>query len=209
MKITTLLTLCLIFSHNLFSLNPCESFNQLVQGNQRFVNNKNVNNNSNEALRLTQKAAQNPFAVIVACADSRVAPEIVFDQSIGDLFVVRVAGNVIGPLELESIEYAVKHLGSSIILVMGHQNCGAVDAVIQNQTQDIPFIAQTIKPAVLKAQSAPSSNSLLESAIKLNASQMATFLKQSRIVKEGYSQGSVGIKAAYYNFSTGCVEVLQ
>lgn len=208
MNFFSFLALFFIFSQSLFSLTPCESFNQLVQGNQRFVNNKNAISDSNKDLRLSQKVVQNPFAVIVACADSRVAPEIVFDQSIGGLFVIRVAGNVIGPLELESIEYAVKYLGSSIILVMGHQNCGAVDAVIQNNIQDIPFIAQIIKPAVLKAKNTPT-NSLLKSATKINACQMADFLKHSSIIKDLYSEGSIDIKAAYYSFSTGFVEVLQ
>lgn len=192
---------------NLFGTSPSASFNKLVEGNTRFVKNKQTNSNQNSDLRLSQAEAQNPFAVIVACADSRVAPEILFDQGIGDLFVIRVAGNVIGPFELESIEYAVKYLKSSCVVVMGHENCGAVDAVIKRMTKDIPFIAQMIWPAVLKAEAVNPSD-LLKTSIEFNAEAMSQFLLKSSIVSDLKDQNKVDVKAAYYDFQSGKVTFL-
>ena len=190
-----------------YALTPSGGFDQLVAGNQRFQKGKTISLNQDLARGRTLKCAQAPFAVVVACSDSRVAPELLFDQGIGDLFVIRVAGNVVGPLEMESIEYAVKHLGSSCILVMGHENCGAVNAVVTGQTADVRYIAQIIKPAVIKAQAAFSKN-LLESSIKFNAELVSKFVQQSSIVSGLMSQGKLGVRAAYYNFDNGAVELL-
>lgn len=192
----------------LHALNPSEAFDKLMQGNERFRKQKNLSEPQMQKQRKATAAAQSPFAIIVACADSRVSPEILFDQGIGDLFVVRVAGNVIGPFELESINYAAKYLGSSCILVMGHENCGAVDAVVQGQTADIPFIAQLIKPSVVKTRANKENNQLLQ-ATKMNAQAMSDFLKQSPIIANLISQGKIDVRAAYYNFQTGAVEMLN
>ena len=91
---------------------------------------------------------QKPFAIILGCSDSRVSPEILFDQGIGDLFIVRVAGNVAGPVELDSIEYAALYLKSSLVLVLGHENCGAITAVLDGQTKEIEHVADLIAPAI-------------------------------------------------------------
>ncbi|MDN3507999.1 MAG: carbonic anhydrase [Simkaniaceae bacterium] len=197
-----------LFSVHLFSMNSSDALKELMEGNTRFKKNKTECVEQNISKRLSLVGSQNPFAVIVACADSRVAPEIVFDQGIGDLFVVRVAGNVIGPLEMESIEYAVKHLGSSCVLVMGHQNCGAVNAAVTGQTEDVRYIAQLIKPSVVKAQ-ASSPKNLLEASIKINAETMCNFVKQSSIVSEAISQNKLTVYPAYYNFDTGSVNLIN
>lgn len=197
----------LLCSVSIYALQPSEAFNRLVEGNKRFQKEKNSMPRRNQERRQSTNISQSPFAVIVACADSRVAPEILFDQGIGDLFVVRVAGNVIGPLEMESVKYAAKYLGSSCILVMGHQNCGAVDAVIQGQTQDVRFIAQIIKPSVLRAKNSYTHN-LLETATKFNAEAMSEFLKQSPLIESLMNKGKIDVRAAYYNFDTGAVEML-
>lgn len=135
---------------------------------------------------------QRPFAVIVACSDSRVAPEIIFDQGLGDLFVVRVAGNVVGDLGKESILYAVQELKASLVMVLGHERCGAVDAVMHHKTKDIPEIAALIAPAIQKEKS-------LEKAIKANV---------KNVVKDLRTLLNVKVVGGYYDFETGKVEIL-
>ena len=125
--------------------------------------------------RLSLTDGQSPYAVIVTCSDSRVVPEIIFDEGLGDLFVIRVAGNIVGSTELESVIYAVDHLNPSIIVVMGHESCGAVDAVVQNHDQDIPAIAHLIQPSVKKAKNMKAAD-LLKKSVELNAMNMRSFL---------------------------------
>ena len=117
----------------------CESsgIERLIEGNKRYVNDTLKHPNRTSERREAFLTHQTPFAIIVGCADSRVSPEILFDQGVSDLFVVRVAGNVVGPLELDSILYAATTLNSSTILVLGHENCGAVNAVITGSYQGI------------------------------------------------------------------------
>ena len=110
---------------------------QLQEGNQRFVENQSMHN---QKACDDLVAGQNPSAVILGCADSRVPPELIFDQGLGDLFVIRVAGNVVTPTQLGSIEYAVEHLGTEVVVVLGHSGCGAVKAtldVIRENTEGL------------------------------------------------------------------------
>ncbi len=181
-----------------------EPLQKLIDGNKRYVKDETTHPNRGQERRTALKSGQAPFAVIVSCADSRVAPEILFDQGVGDLFVVRVAGNVIGPIELDSIEYAVLYLGSPLVVVMGHKNCGAVDAVIEGETSDIESIAQLINPAVQRAK-AGGDRDLLERATKLNAKDMVEFLRNSAAIKKK----NPTIVPAYYNIQTGEVEWLS
>lgn len=190
----------------LCAMSPSEAKAKLVQGNKRFIKSRQATKEHSE-MRISLKQGQEPFAVVVACSDSRVAPEILFDQGIGDLFVIRVAGNVIGPYEMESILYAAKHLGSSYVLVMGHQKCGAVDAVIQGKMGDIPYIAQLIQSSVDKAKARQPKN-LLQTAIELNAETMSKFIKRSPVIIDLMDQKKIQVGAAYYNFETGAVEIL-
>lgn len=124
-KVIKFLTLTFIsFSYFLNAQTPQEVMNQLMEGNDRFVQDALEHPNRDQERRAAIAAKQYPIAVIVGCSDSRVSPEIIFDQGVGDLFVVRVAGNVIGPLELDSIEYGVLHLRAKVVLIVGHENCG-------------------------------------------------------------------------------------
>lgn len=200
--------ICIFCSSMLIAQSSEQSFNQLVQGNKRFIQGQTQAAKENQSARVASIDSQSPVAVVVACADSRVAPEIIFDQHIGELFVVRVAGNVIGPYEMESIEFAVDQLQTPCVIVMGHQNCGAVNAVIQGQIQDIPFIAKQIKPSVIKAKASNSPN-LLKTSIKMNAQKMAGSLTQSPIINQIVKQGNLKIYPAYYDFSSGQVQFLK
>lgn len=148
MKILRYLVLILL-------LNPINTFahrqaiKKLLEGNQRFVDGKGPGCFSDQSLR--RKALvdnQKPFAVVLGCSDSRVPPEILFDQGIGDLFIIRVAGNVLGPSEIDSITYATSVLGSPLIVVLGHENCGAVQAVMEGKADSIPYINKEILPAL-------------------------------------------------------------
>ncbi len=107
---------------------PEEALQMLKEGNKRFVDNNQANNDLSETRRNELVEGQEPFAVVVACSDSRVVPEHAFDQGLGDIFVVRVAGNILDPAEIGSVEYAVDHLDSKVVVVLGHQSCGAVTA---------------------------------------------------------------------------------
>lgn len=189
-------------------LTPQEALARLMQGNKRYINDALEHPNRDQERRLAIVARQSPFAVIVGCADSRVSPEIIFDEGVGDLFVVRVAGSVIGPLELASIDYSMIYLGSVIIIVLGHENCGAVDAVVRGNTQDIEAVAAIIRPAVKEAR-ATSPDDLLEMSVKTNARRMKALLLDSPVIKQRVVEGKVEVHAAYYHLKTGVVELLE
>jgi len=181
---------------------------KLLEGNARYVQNTLEHPNRSLERREEVTSGQEPFAIIIACADSRVGPEIIFDQGIGDLFVVRVAGNVIGPLELESIQYAALNLHSSVILVLGHERCGAVDAVLKNTTSNIEEIAALIEPAVAKVKASKPAN-LLAAATKANAINMKNALLTNSLLQPLLTNKALTIYAGYYNLQTGAVEILD
>lgn len=112
------------------------SLEKLIDGNQRFLNEKTIHPHQNKKSVLDNQNGQHPFAVIVTCSDSRVAPEILFDQGIGDLFVIRNAGNLISDIDMGSIEYAVEHLDAKLIVVLGHTECGAIKAYVGDKNND-------------------------------------------------------------------------
>ncbi len=194
-----------LISGSLFS---GEALKRLMDGNVRYVQDRLEHPNRTSESRTAAADSQSPFAIIVGCSDSRVAPEILFDQGIGDLFVVRVAGNVIGPIELDSVEYSALYLNSKVILVMGHESCGAVDAVIQGKTKDIEAVAKIIEPVVRKAKKTKSPD-LLNVCIKKNALNMKEFLKNSPSIRKLVQEGKIEVEAAYYNLNTGVVEILN
>lgn len=180
---------------------------RLMQGNQRFVNDKLEHCDYTEVRRKATIEQQKPFAVVLGCADSRIPPEIVFDQSIGDIFVVRVAGNVVGPLELESIEYSVLVNDSVIIVVLGHENCGAVKAVLGNTIKDIKSIAQLIQPAITLAKT--QKGDLLQNAVKDNVLAVVSQLQRTDVLSKFIKEGKIKVVGAYYNLSSGKVDLLQ
>jgi len=145
--------------------------------------------------------------VIVGCSDSRVPPEIIFDQTIGDLFVVRVAGNIIGPIELDSIEYSVDKLGTPLVLILGHQNCGAVAAALSGSgNEDIESITPYIQKAVDETKNMPGDP--LINAIKANVVNGIKTLKKSRVIAALLRSKKLKIVGAYYELATGKVELL-
>lgn len=180
------------------TIDPDSALKFLKEGNERFYKETLLNPDRSKERRLEVRYDQRPFAVILCCSDSRVSPEIIFDQGIGDLFVVRVAGNVLGSLEFESIKYSLLANGSSLVLVLGHQDCGAIEAVFKNKAQDIEEIAKLIEPAILESTT-------LEKATKDNVQYTVNLLKQSPIVEQLQSMNAVKIVGGYYDFKTGKV----
>lgn len=203
MKIFTLFA-ALFLIH---SLDAGESLNRLKEGNKRYLANDLKLCYDIDKPRLATIDKQKPFATILGCSDSRVPPEILFDQTIGDLFVVRTAGNVCGPIELDSIDYSVLHLGSQLILVVGHENCGAVQAVMARQTAGIEAVAEQIAPYLHEIK--PGSPLTLDEAVKINIRHVMKVIAESKEVAKLLKEGKVELAGAYYQTSTGRIEFLE
>lgn len=196
------------FAYDINDVNtPEKALMQLKKGNKRYVEGNLLNPNRTEKRRLELVDVQNPFAAILGCSDSRVAPEIVFDRGIGDLFIVRVAGNVISEIELVSLEYSVIHLKSVLIVVMGHERCGAIDVVLNGQGSEIEPIAKILEPSVQDARKSRAKNPL-EAATKLNAIRMKNLLLQHPAFRQLVKEKKLAVQAAYYNVETGIVQFL-
>jgi len=159
--------------------------------------------------RVALSKAQKPFAVILSCSDSRLPPEVIFDQGLGDLFAVRVAGNVVDPAVLGSIEYAVGHLGAPLIVVLGHENCGAVVATleaVQKHTQphgDVQTLVGAIAPAVVVAEKEP--GDLLTNAVKANAAQSKDEILAAEELQPALAAGKLTVVTAYYSLDDGTI----
>ena len=194
------------------SLTPQKAHEILVEGNQRFVQNLKAQRNLKEQVLETSKG-QYPFAVILSCIDSRVPAELVFDQGIGDIFSVRVAGNVINKDVLGSMEYACKVAGSKIIVVMGHTKCGAVTAACNKvELGNITHLLDKIKPAIkiLNATNAAlNDNQIEEVAIHNVEHSIERIREESRILSEMEKNNEIEIVGASYNVETGKVEFLN
>src|SRR6266576_4204091 len=193
------------------SVAPAEAISKLKEGNGRYTSG-NVQHPGQTAERRTELAkTQHPFASIVSCSDSRVPPEIVFDQGLGDLFVLRVAGNVIDDHSLGSIEYAVDHLAVRLIVVLGHQRCGAVKAAKETiaakgkAPAHIQSLVTAIKPAVEATVHGD-----LEATVEANVKNVTQALRSSPpILKPKVDSGEVRVIGAYYNLDTGSVAFLD
>lgn len=188
---------------------PQAALNRLLEGNKRFMKDQSICPERNETRRLATVSKQKPFAIVVGCSDSRVPPELTFDQGIGDIFVVRIAGNVVSKLEMESVEYSAVVNGSSIIVVLGHQNCGAVTAVLENNTHDIESIAELIKPAVYKAKYKKENAELtLKDAIIINVQNSVERIKRNRVISRLINEGKLMIVGAYYDLASGEAQII-
>lgn len=193
---------------NNFSAN--EALAKLKAGNANFVNMKLVHPNTNIIKRESLINGQHPFAVVVGCSDSRVPVEMIFDQGLGDIFVVRNAGNIVDNNVLGSVEYAVKHLNVKIVVVMGHQFCGAVGSAMStavDSSEYIENIKKEIKPAIDKCQL--DEKLTYENAIKTNARIMASKISTLDSTFTDYmKKNNVLVIPAYYNLDTGKVDFL-
>ena len=179
----------------------------LDDGNARFASGKTLSKDLSSTRRMDLvKNGQHPFAVIVSCSDSRVPPEVLYDEALGDLFVVRVAGNIITPVELGSVEYAVEHLKTPLVVVLGHEKCGAVTAAVQGGEipGSITAIVEKIKPAIDKAKaSGATDNDLVEKSADLNVQNAIQDILKSPIIKHAVDAKHVKVLGAKYDLDTG------
>lgn len=181
----------------------------LVEGNLRYTSGKAEHPHQSAERRTEVLGGQNPFVTILSCADSRVPPEVFFDQGIGDLFIIRNAGNIVDDVVLGSIEYAAEHLGVPLILVLGHTKCGAVTATVQGGEAPghIGSIVQTIQPAV-QASRGQEGDAVLN-AILVNVQMMVEKIQYSQpILAELVEKGHVKVIGGIYHLDSGKFEIL-
>jgi carbonic anhydrase len=194
-----------------------EALRKLMDGNKEYVEQKMTNQNmSCKSVRESLAKSQKPYAIILSCSDSRVPPEVVFDKGLGEIFVVRVAGNVPDPIVLGSIEYAAEHLGTPLVMVLGHERCGAVTATVDAKGKpegNIGAIVKAISPAVAKAKreyKGKEKAQLVETAIDDNIKLVEVNLtKKSPVLKHLVKEGKLKIVAAKYDLDDGKVTLLK
>jgi carbonic anhydrase len=190
---------------------PNEALAQLMEGNRRFQHDANGHPHLHAKRRSELVGGQAPFAVILSCSDSRVPPELIFDQGLGGLFVVRVAGNTVTRAGLESIDYAVSNLGANLIMVLGHESCGAVKGALSEcaskPAAGLPEIFANICPAVDLARK-KGGDKLDSMAIDLNVGEQVKKLASAPEFRPRVADGSLKIVGARYDLQSGKVEML-
>lgn len=177
-----------------------EALQILKEGNARFATDKSVLRNINAERRESLKNGQNPYAVIVSCSDSRVTPTTVFNAGLGELFDIRLAGNVVDDDALGSIEYAVEHLNTPLIVVMGHQNCGAVTATY-NEVVKGEKVSGNMESFVKKITPSVNKNGTIDDAIHTNIDMVVKEISEDKGIKTLIDQGKVKVVGAYYDLN--------
>ncbi len=202
-------------------ISATEALARLRDGNRRFVaGDLKSETLSSPARRNTLVEDQRPFAIILGCSDSRVPAEIVFDQGLGDLFVIRVAGNIVAPSQIGSIEYCAERYGTQLVVVLGHSNCGAVEATLEqlqrpsdNRSPNLVSIVGRIQPAVeglLEGDDIRDADQLMEQAVRANIHASVEQLRHgSEILEQLVQRGQLQIMGAEYSLQTGEVEILD
>ena len=188
---------------------PDEALQRLLDGNQRYVNNRTVDPNQSETRRVEVAAGQNPFAIVLGCVDSRVPPEIVFDRGLGDLFVIRTAGQVVDQAVLGSIEFGVGHYHVPLIFVLGHESCGAVTAAMEAHGEaegSIGYLVEAITPAIEATQG--QEGDPLDNAVKANVALVMEQLSQSPLLSEAITTGTLKIVGGRYDLDKGAIELV-
>ncbi|MCY1522207.1 Carbonic anhydrase 2 [compost metagenome] len=202
------------YNNNLEELTPNDALTILMDGNTRFVN--GISKNKNFLSRVEETGnQQKPFAAILSCMDSRAPVEILFDQGIGDVFSVRIAGNVVSENVLGSLEYAVGVSGSKLIMVMGHTNCGAVKGACDHvEFGNLTGLLNKIQPAVTAGNAGDGeknskNDAFVEDVTRLNIqNSINSILQQSEVIKKLTEEGKISLVGAVYNVSKGTVEML-
>jgi carbonic anhydrase len=189
-----------------------DAWNRLLEGNTRFVEGRQIHPHATGHWREQLVDGQHPFACVLGCADSRVPPEIVFDDGLGDIFTIRAAGEVLDSSVIGSIEYAVEHLHVPLVVVLGHAGCGAVSATIDvvrgkgHVTGDISTLVRTIEPAVRATAPRPDDRSFLAACVAEQALRTAEILQErSVIIRTAIARNALGLVAASYDLSSGRV----
>ncbi len=197
----------------LSNLSADEALNRLLEGNRRFAANKAINPNRSEARRQEIVTGQHPFAIILGCVDSRVPPELIFDQGLGDLFVIRSAGQVIDDVVLGSIEFGVAELGIPLIMVLGHSSCGAVTATVEMLEKNLPTegsigkLVENIEPAVHQATG--HGQELIDAAARINVALEISQLNRSPLLSAAVRESKLKIVGGFYDLSKGLIAILD
>jgi carbonic anhydrase len=180
---------------------------RLKDGNERFVSDGLERKLQDKTRRVDLTSGQDPYAIILSCADSRVVPELAFDAGLGELFVVRVAGNVANSSSIASIEYAVAHIGTPVIVVLGHQSCGAVTAAIGggDNGYNLNHLLSHISPAIHACEAGASVTDVVKKNAEMTAKEL---VGRSSIIADAVKSGKLEIAPAYYNLDTGVVDFL-
>lgn len=188
-------------------MNSQEVLARLKTGNDRFVADKLDGKLQDSSRRGSLTGGQEPYAIILSCADSRVVPELCFDTGLGELFVIRVAGNVANTSTIGSIEYAVAHIGCPLLVVMGHESCGAVTAAIGggNNGYNINHLLAHVTPALVASGDGANVNDVVKKNAELTATELAS---RSSIIGDAVSGGKLQVVPAYYELGSGKVEFL-
>ena len=189
-----------------------QALERLREGNQRFVANQLVyDSQAREMRRQAAKDGQAPFAIILGCSDSRVPAEIIFDQGLGDLFVIRVAGNIVAPSQIGSVEFAVENFATPLVVVMGHSGCGAVEATInelknssETSSGNLNSIIDRISPAIAPLMSSFTGDELMAAAVRANIHEATESLRQgSASLQQKTAEGELLIVGAEYSLEHG------
>ncbi len=194
---------------------PDEAIELLKAGNSRFFSDQPQRVFSDVNSRRSQIIAQTPFAVVLGCADSRVPIELVFDQGPGDLFSIRVAGNVVEAGTLGSIQYAIKHLKVHLVVVLGHEGCGAVAASLLSPQEraaeplHVRFLLDAIAPALEGIANIRDRKARMREAVVLNVRRQKALLEQDDVVREAIESGRVKVIGAFYEIGSGAVDFLE
>ena len=184
-----------------------ESLDRLIEGNARFVEDRLDGKLQNSSRRESLTGGQKPYAIVLSCADSRVVPELAFDTGLGELFVIRVAGNVANTSSIASIEYAVAHLDTKLIVVLGHESCGAVTAAIGggDNGYNLNHLLAHITPAIIASVNDASIDDIVKKNAELTVIEL---LNRSGIIRDAVAKNEVKIVSAYYQMNTGKVDFL-
>jgi carbonic anhydrase len=198
-------------------ISALEALGRLREGNRRFVAGTRNGDSANNTRRHELTTGQEPFAIVLGCSDSRVPAEIVFDQGLGDLFVIRVAGNIVASSQIGSVEFAAERFGTPLVVVLGHSQCGAVTATLEelmrpreNQSRNLRSIVDRIRPSVealLATELKNDSNALVQQAIRSNVRVSANHLRHGSAVLEQLIQShGLLVVGAEYSLETGEVD---
>lgn len=195
-----------------------EALERLREGNNRFVSGvRSLDTLTSQMRRNELVTGQTPFAIILGCSDSRVPAEMVFDQGVGDLFVIRVAGNVVAPSQVGSVEFAAERFGTQLVVVLGHSMCGAIQATLEelgrpsrDQSPNLRSIVDRVRPAVeplLETELAKSPDALMNHAVRANIRTSANHLRHgSQILEQLIQKGRLSVVGAEYSLETGKVD---
>lgn len=199
-------------------ISPQEALTKLVEGNKRFSSDNSIHPNRCAETKNALLKQQKPFAAVLSCSDSRVPIEIIFDAGLGDIFAVRTAGHVLSSEVLGSLEYAIKSLGVKLIIILGHENCGAINTAIQTYdnksyselSDNLKSIMNHIYPAIENVKCNHTDDNFLNHAVKANIYyQLEDLLKKDAYIKEKVKKGEIAIVGAMYSLATGNVEFLK